>query len=218
MNDSVKSYWTKAHEKYSAHGLGVKTTKFAEETLGYLPDSGTLLDLGAGQGQDSRFFARNGFEVTSTDFTQHPLELSERLAEEENLNINFLEVNVAKNLPFENAEFDVVYSHMALHYFDKETTKKMFLEINRVLKRDGVFATLLNTVEDPEIEREDFEEIEKDFYKIPAGIYKRYFSVDSLRELTLDYFEPIVLDAEGKMYKDEIETLIRFVGKKKVGI
>lgn len=215
MNDLVKSYWTKAHEKYSAHGLGVKTTKFAEEVLDYLPDSGTLLDLGAGQGQDSRFFARNGFEVTSTDLTPHPLKLSKRLTEKESLDINFQEVDVAKKLPFEDTTFDVVYSHMALHYFDKATTKKMFSEINRVLKSDGILVTLLNTVEDLEIERDDFEEIEKDFYKIPAGIYKRFFSVDSLRELTLDYFEPIILDAEGKTYKDEIETLIRFIGKKR---
>lgn len=215
MDDLIKSYWTNAHEKYSVHGLGVKTTKFAVEVLDYLPNTGKLLDLGAGQGQDSRFFAQHGLEVTSTDLTPRPLELSKQLASKEGLNITFKEVDVAKKLPFADATFDVVYSHMALHYFDEKTTQTMFSEISRVLKPGGIFATLLNTVEDPEVGRKDFEEIEKDFYKIPAGIYKRFFSVSSLKEFTQNFFEPIVLDAKGRTYKDEIGTLIRFVGKKK---
>lgn len=215
MNNLVKSYWTDKHKKYFERGLGVKSTKFANEILNYLPQSGTLLDLGAGQGQDSRFFAGHGFDVTSTDITPAPLELSKKLTEEKGLIITFQEVDVSKKLPFENETFDVVYSHMALHYFDEVTTRQMFAEIHRVLKPSGICATLLNTVEDPEIAEHNFEKIEKDFYKTPDGIYKRFFSVDSLKNFTQDYFESIILDSQGKTYKDEIETLIRFVGRKK---
>jgi ubiquinone/menaquinone biosynthesis C-methylase UbiE len=215
MSNLVKSYWTDAHKKYSENGFVLKPTMFSEEVLPHLPNQGVLLDIGAGQGQDSRFFAKHGFNVTSTDLTPHPLEVSKQLAGKENLNVTFIEVNVANNLPFDDSTFDVVYSHLALHYFDRETTKEVFSEINRVLKPSGIFATLLNTVEDPEIERNDFEKIEEDFYKIPAGIYKRFFSVESLKMFTEKYFEPIIMDAQGKTYKDEIETLIRFVGKKK---
>lgn len=77
MTEHIKTYWTEMHQKYSAHGLGVKPTKFAHEVIEYLPKSGTLLDLGAGQGQDSRFFAQHSLDVTSTDLTPAPLEISE---------------------------------------------------------------------------------------------------------------------------------------------
>ena len=203
------------HQKYSAHGLGVKPTKFAHEVLEHLPKSGYLLDLGAGQGQDSRLFAQHGFKVTTTDFTPAPLQISKKLADTEGLEMTFQEVDVSKKLPFEDKTFDVVYSHMALHYFDKETTQRMFSEISRILNPNGVFATLLNTVEDSETTNPDFKEVEKDLFENPAGILKRYFSVESMRDLTHDYFDEVLLDNQGKTYKDEIETLIRFVGKKK---
>ena len=203
------------HQKYSARGLGVKPTKFAHEVIPYLPKTGTLLDLGAGQGQDSRFFAHHGLTVTSTDLTSAALEISRTLAEKENLSITFQEVDVSQRLPFNDGEFAVVYSHMALHYFDKETTQKIFAEISRVLKPNGILAILVNTCEDPEMTDPDFKEIETDFLENPAGIRKRYFSVSSMSDLTKDHFAEIILDNKGKTYKDDIETLIRFVGRKK---
>ena len=215
MSEHVKNYWTEMHEKYSARGLGVKPTKFAQEVLEYLPRLGKLLDLGAGQGQDSRFFAQHGFTVTSTDFTPAPLNLTNSLAEKDGLAITFQEVDVSKVLPFEDETFDVVYSHMALHYFDKEVTKQIFTEISRILKPQGVFATLLNTVEDSEINDPGFQKIEQDFYQNPDGILKRYFSIESMQDFTKDHFDTIILDDQGKTYKDEIETLIRFIGHKK---
>ncbi len=36
-----------------------------------------------------------------------------------------------------------------------------------------------------------------------------------MRTFTMNYFEEIILDTNGKTYKDDIETLIRFIGKKK---
>ena len=103
---------------------------------------------------------------------------------------------------------------MALHYFDAATTKKVFADIYRVLKPEGIFATLVNSVDDSEMKEYNYEKIEDDFYKNPAGIAKRYFSVETMGEFTKDLFEPLLLDNEGKTYKDEIFTLIRFVGKK----
>lgn len=215
MSELEKNYWTKMHQQYSAHGLGVKPTKFAHEVLDHLPESGKLLDIGAGQGQDSRFFAQHGFTVTSTDLTPAPLELSKALAEHAGLAIDFQEVDVSQPLPFANTTFDVVYSHMALHYFDQKTTEKIFSEISRILKPKGMCAALLNTIEDTETKQNNFEEIEKDFYKNSDGIYKRYFSVAAMRDFIKNYFDEIILDNQGKTYKDGIETLIRFVGKKK---
>lgn len=203
------------YQKYSAHGLGVKPTKFAHEVISYLPKAGTLLDLGAGQGQDSRFFAQRGFKVTSTDLTPAALEISKTLAEKENLPITFREVDVSKKLPFKDGKFAVVYSHMALHYFNKETTQKIFAEISRVLEPGGILATLVNTSEDPETTDPDFKEIEPGFLENPAGIRKRYFSVSSMSDLTKDHFAEIILDNKGKTYKDDTETLIRFIGRKK---
>ena len=72
---------------------------------------------------------------------------------------------------------------------------------------------LFNTIDDPEVK--DFRKIEEGYYLEPeTGLAKRYFSVESLENFTEGKFETIILDNKGETYKDEIHSLIRFVGRK----
>jgi len=208
-----KQIWKNVFDKYQKMGLGQKPSIFAQEVLGYFADKHSLLDLGAGLGQDSRLFSSQGLAVTCTDVSDYALELAR-----DNLsvgNIKFLKVDLASTLPFKNESFDVVYSHLALHYFDAATTRQLFQEIQRVLKPGGILAALFNTIDDPEIKESHFRKIEENYYQEGDGLKKRYFCVRCLSEFTRDLFEIIILDNKGRTYKDEIECLIRFVGKKK---
>lgn len=211
----MKDFWRAKHQRYSTIDWISKPTMFARFAIDYLPKQGKLLDLGAGQGQDSRFFARAGFEVISTDFSDLALELSRKNAEEEGLKLDFIELDLADRLPFADNSFDVAYSHLALHYFTDEKTREIFREINRVLKPQGVLACMFNTVEDPETSDPDFKEVEKDYYQSPDGIFKRYFSIEYLEDVTRGLFEPIVIDNKGGGHKEKISSLIRFVGRVK---
>lgn len=209
----LKDYWKKIHELYSKKDWINNTTIFAQFVVGYLPEQGKLLDLGAGQGQDSRYFAKLGYNVISTDISELALKLSEEKAKNDGLNMEFMEVDIANKLPFEDNSFDVVYSHLALHYFTGEKTKGIFQEIFRVLKPQGILASLFNTIEDAETTNPSYAPIEKDYYKSPEGLLKRYFSVDYLKNVTGELFTPVVLDSQGETYKDEIKSLIRFIGR-----
>ena len=117
-------------------------------------------------------------------------------------------------MPFEDVSFDVVYSHLALHYFDRDTTEKIFSEIYRVLKPGGVLALITNSVHDPEFATG--EKIEEG-YRLVHGMRKRYFSAKSLGDFTVA-FDTILLDENGKTNKDRVATnnsgLARFVGRK----
>jgi SAM-dependent methyltransferase len=99
---------------------------------------------------------------------------------------------------------------LALHYFDKKRTEGLFGEIYDVLKPGGIFATLTNTIEDPETKNGKL--LEPEYYEFET-IKKRFMSVDSMKEFT-NKFETIILDNHGETHKDEIKTLIRFVGNK----
>ncbi len=209
----LKDYWRKTHEIYSKKSWINDTTIFAQFSVEYFPKEGKLLDLGAGQGQDSRYFAKLGYDVTSTDISDEALKISKENAKKEGLNIKFMELDISDRLPFEDNSFDIVYSHLALHYFSGEKTKEVFQEIHRVLKPQGLLASLFNTIEDAETSDPNYTLIEKDFYKSPEGLLKRYFSVGSLKNVIGELFTPIILDNKGETYKDEIKSLIRFVGK-----
>lgn len=173
-----------------------------------------ILELGAGQGQDSRFFARNGYEVVSTDNESSALELCKsKLTEDIVSRITFEKLDTSQPLPYDSLSFDVVYAHLSLHYFDYETTWSIVKEIGRVLKPGGILAFLVNSTNDPEYATG--QKLEEDYYQISDN-RKRYFNVDSAREF-VKYFDINLLDNLGETYKDSdkgIHNLIRFIGKK----
>jgi SAM-dependent methyltransferase len=211
MNDSI-TYWQKAHTKYSAQDWITKPTIFATQAVNYFPKAGYILELGAGQGQDTIFFAQRGYRVTACDLSKFALDFAKkRLPPNLNEKVKFKILDLSNPLPFKSESFDVVYSHLALHYFDERRTQELFNEIHRVLKEGGVFATITNTVEDPEVS--GLKEIGEDYYVTPEELKKRYFSVGSLTKLTA-IFQAILLDERGETHKDQIKTLIRYIGKK----
>ena len=204
------NYWQNQHQKYSIANWITKPTIFAQQTIGLFPKNGKLLELGAGQGQDSRFFNQNNFKVTSTDFCQNALNISQNRSPD--LNIDFQNIDLTKKLPFADSSFDIIYSHLALHYFNQKDTQKLFKKIYRILKKDGIFATLVNTINDSEVI--ESKEIEKEYFLSPVGIKKRFFSINYFHQLIENQYNILILDEKGETYKDENKDLIRFVGKK----
>lgn len=210
-----QEYWDAALTRYTTKDWVNKPTIFAEQITQYLPPTGQLLELASGQGQDARYFARLGYEVTATDLVDTGLKEAAKKAEQENLQIDFQITDLAKPLPFPDNFFEIIYSHLGLHYFNKADTKKLLKELHRVLKPGGILAALFNTIDDPEIHTPDFEKIEENYYREVAFDFpKRYFSVPETQEFIQDTFEPLLLDNSGETYKDEIKTLIRLVAKK----
>ncbi|MCC6178976.1 MAG: methyltransferase domain-containing protein [Chloroflexi bacterium] len=100
-----------------------------------------ILELGAGQGRDALFFARQGLQVTALDYsapgvaaiaaTAKRLSLSDTLAT--------LRHDVREPLPFPNETFDACYSHMlycmALNSAELDALSN---EIWRVLRPGGL--------------------------------------------------------------------------------
>jgi len=209
----LKDYWKNKHAKYATQEWTYRPSIFATYAIKYFPENGKLLDLGAGQGQDSIFFAKNGYKVTSTDFSPEALQKAMKKAKAEEVKIDFLELDLTNQLPFGKEKFETVYSSLALHYFDEETTKNLFKDIARVLKTNGVLACLLNTIDDPEVRESQM--IEEGLYKTSSGLVKRYFNLKYLHQITDQYFETVIADNHGETYKDEIKTLVRFIGRKK---
>jgi SAM-dependent methyltransferase len=204
-------YWNKTHtEKYSKADWAYKPSIFAEQIVQFLPKTGRLLEIGTGQGGDADYFQSLGYQVIATDYSDEAI----KNARDRVKKVEFMNLDTSEGLPFEDESFEVVYSHMALHYFDAETTAKIMRDIHRVLKPNGIFATITNTMNDPEKEDYDYIELEPGYYQDPKGIKKRYFSVESMEGFTKNLFQPIILGADGTTYKDVDPDLTRFIGKK----
>lgn len=210
MNQDV---WDELHKKYAADDWINKPNIFAGQALEHFPKKGRLLDIGAGQGQDSRFFADHGYKVTAIDISSEAL--SEAEAKSGKSKIKFVKADISERFNYPVASFDIVYAHLSIHYFDTDTTNKILKDIDRVLKPGGIFAFFANSTADPECGQG--KRLEENFFFVD-GKSKRFFSVDSARQFANKYFEETLCDNEGETYKDAakgIHNLIRYIGKKK---
>ena len=201
--DKGQAFWSKTLQEYARKGYGQKPSIFAQEFAELLADrnikNGKILELGGGLGQDGRYFMSLGFDVTSTDLKDSD-------------DVKALDMREMP-WPFADSEFDIIYAHLSLHYFDTETTRAIFAEIQRVLKNDGILAFFTNSKSDPEYDKS--KEIENGLMVVD-NIFKRYFDVEMARDFAKDFVE-ILADNNGETYKDiekGIHNLIRFVGRK----
>ena len=97
-----------------------------------------VLELGAGHGRDTIFFASNGIEVIALDYSEKGIEILNKLATAKQLPISAKVFDVRKPLPFADSSFDAVYSHMVFNMrFTKEELQSIFSEIKRVLRPNG---------------------------------------------------------------------------------
>ena len=64
----MSNVWKDLHKNYAQQDWIDKPSIFAEQVLPYFPKDGKILELGAGQAQDSCYFAEQGFSVTATAF------------------------------------------------------------------------------------------------------------------------------------------------------
>jgi ubiquinone/menaquinone biosynthesis C-methylase UbiE len=90
------------------------------------------LSLGCGSGEDVSYLKKQGAtRSVGIDISAELL----KIARSNHRDCDFIQVDM-ENLPFKNAEFDLVFSSFALHYLP--TYKKVFKESYRVLKPGGI--------------------------------------------------------------------------------
>ena len=106
----TQDYWNGAHQKYTQKDWITKPTIFATQVVKYFPKGARILELGCGQGQDTKYFIDQGFMIVACDFSQFALDQAKT-----KVNIEFNLVDMSRPLEFQRESFDVIYSHLALH-------------------------------------------------------------------------------------------------------
>lgn len=91
-----------------------------------------VLDLGSGSGVSTQRLSGWGANVVGSDISEGMTEI----ARKENPNIEFV-VESADETQFPNSYFDLVASSLMVHYL--EDFKRLFNEVNRILKPKGIF-------------------------------------------------------------------------------
>ena len=98
----------------------------------------SILDVGAGLGESSVYFALQGARVTSTDLSPSMVETAARLAARHHVTIETV-VSAGENLEVASSAFDVVYIANTIHHVTNKPA--LFQQVLRALKPGGMFVS-----------------------------------------------------------------------------
>lgn len=140
--EEVAAYWEKnatAWTTMARQGFDIcRNYLNAPGFLEMLPDVAGLkgLDVGCGEGYNTRLVADRGAHLTAIDICQRFLDYARQVEEAEPRGINY-QLASAGQLPFERESFDFVMATMSM--MDMPEIPKAVQEVFRVLKAGGFF-------------------------------------------------------------------------------
>ena len=209
-----RQHWETTYLK-NPDKFGVQASEPARHAAGFFKENvvATILELGAGQGRDTLYFAQFGFQVYTLDYSEQAASgITERAAAAGLAHsITAGCHDIRTRLPFDDATFDACYSHM-LYCMALSTAELEFLssEVWRVLKPGGLQIYTVRHTNDAHygtgIHRGE------DMYEV-GGFIVHFFSKDKVEHLEKG-FELLSIDEfeEGGLHRKLFRVTLRKKG------
>jgi len=182
-----RDQWEKAYRN-NEDFFGEEPSELALSVIGTLEEEGakSILEMGCGQGRDTFFFARKGFDVHALDYSAEGIERIRAKAEEDGLELGLAVHDVRDPLPFPDESFDAVYSHMLLTMeLTEEEIGYVLQECLRVLRPGGLNIYSVRNDHDPHYGQ--FLHVGEDMYQNPMGFVVHFFPEEKVRRLSEGY-------------------------------
>jgi len=166
--------------------FGLDPSKAAINTLKTLREHKIkkIVELGAGLGRDTLFFAKNSINVEALDYSPAAIKIINKKALEKKLSslISTKIFDIRKKLPFEDSSIEACFSHMlycmALSTHD---LKNLNNEICRIIKPGGINIYTARHTGDGDYKNGIH--IGEDLYE-NDGFIVHFFSKEKVREIT----------------------------------
>ena len=192
--DQQSQHWEKNFSN-KPEMFGLEPSISAKKALKFLKEKkiNNIIELGAGLGRDSIFFAKNNIKIQALDYSSSGIKIINDKIKKDNLS-NYISTklfDVREKLPFQDNSVDACYSHMlycmALTIADLQ---KLNNEIHRILKPNGLNIYTVRHTNDGDYK--NGKHIGEDLYE-NDGFIVHYFSEEKVNSL-LNGFKNITLE------------------------
>ena len=169
--------------------FGLTPSFAAEEALKVFKKNNisNIVELGAGLGRDTIFFAKNNIKVEALDYSKTAVMSIKKKIEEFNLSkfVSAKVFDVRKKLPFKNNSIQGIFSHMLYCMALKNLeVKNLNNEILRVLEKGGINIYTVRNFEDGDYK--NGVHIEDESYQ-NDGFIINFFSKKKIEDLLVGF-------------------------------
>jgi len=138
------NYWDEYYIKDNIPSFPSPFAKYVGNKLG---TKQTILEIGCGNGRDSKFFASLGHQVTGLDRSSKAIELCKKLYSCESLEFFFGTItDIAK---INKKKFDLIYSRFVFHAMSLSEEIETLKTSYQLLNKDGQFFIECRSINDP---------------------------------------------------------------------
>jgi len=175
--------------------FGLEPSLSAEKALNLFKERkiNNIIELGAGLGRDSIFFAKNNIKIQALDYSPSGIKVIDEKIQKENLSkyISTKLFDIRGKLPFEDNSIDACYSHMLYCMaLTSDDLEKLNNEIKRILRSGGINIYTVRHTNDGDFKNGNH--IGEDLYE-NDGFIVHYFSEEKVN-LLLNGFKNITLE------------------------
>jgi len=205
---------TRLNHSKAARVEFLTTTHYIEK---YLKDGDKILDLGAGAGEYSLYYADKGFDVTAVELSENNINAFIKKIKPK-MKIDLHNGNAMDLKSFEDDSFDIVLLFGPLYHLKMEEDRQTCIcEASRVCKPNGIifFAFISNDMiyltefdYRPEFFKEN--EYDHDTFKVEDFPFV-FFTVDQCRKMLFEgdiqIISEIASDGVSELMKDKINVM-----------
>lgn len=146
-----------------------------------------ILEISCGNADDSLYLKELGYNIKCTELDHNYVENAK------NLGLDCIKHDTMDKFPYDNDEFDLIYSRLGLHYFSESQLDSIFSELSRIGK------SILTTVK-----------VEEDSFKTGKVI----LSPQKWNEIINKYFNIEIFDVKEGLLYDKPSKWIEIFAKK----
>lgn len=134
MREKLRKHYNKIYSSEDmVFGKGIPTD-IVEELLKYT-QTGTVLDIGGGEGRNAIFLAQKGFGVEVVDLSKVGIEKIDKKIKELNLNVQTKVGDIAEE--HISKDYDILISSYMLHHLSRDEGLNLIRSMKKHTKNDG---------------------------------------------------------------------------------
>jgi len=128
---------------------GSGPSDLAKKAAKELPENAVILDVGAGEGKDSIFFASLGHQVSAVETSINATETMRRtIARKKDLNIKIIVEDITE-MNLKADKYDLIFADHSLQFMSRTQRNELFDKFRVSIKKGGLIAISQFTVEEP---------------------------------------------------------------------